>query len=290
MKQDVAHAKAFEEPAAGTGAVDATVRPAATTADHTGVTQVRASWAVPVAGGPSVDDNSISERLYRLFEIVVVLIGLIVTIPFMLLEALLIRLDSPGKPLFQQPRMGRSAILPGRDLKHRADLREPAGGYGPDVLYYVPRPFRFLKFRTMYIDARERFPELYSYSFRPDEFRRLFFKNDADPRVTRVGRYLRRLTIDELPNLWCVLIGDMRLVGPRPEIPEVLTYYSPEDMYKFSVKPGITGLAQISGRGLLSWGETLKWDLEYVRTRTIWLDLKIICKTLWLVVARHGAF
>jgi len=108
--------------------------------------------------------------------------------------------------------------------------------------------------------------------------------------VTRIGRVLRTLSVDELPNLWSVLIGDMRLVGPRPEAPEVLRYYSFEEMYKFAVKPGITGLAQINGRGLLNWGETLAFDLEYVRTRTVMLDLKILAITLKQVLSRHGAF
>ena len=251
---------------------------------------VLAVWAVPVAGCPLIDDARLGERLYRIFEIVVSLIGLAASIPFMLLQGLIIRLDSPGAPLFVQRRMGQSAMAHGRDLKNRSDVRKPEEGFDPNALYYVPRTFRFLKFRTMYHDARTRFPELYKYSYRPEEFRAQCFKKDADPRVTRIGRYLRRLTIDELPNLWSVLIGDMRLVGPRPEIPEVVCYYRPEDMYKFSVKPGITGLAQINGRGLLNWGETLAWDLEYVRVRTVRLDLKIICKTLWLVVSRHGAF
>ena len=102
---------------------------------------------------------------------------------------------------------------------------------------------------------------------------------------------LRKLTLDELPNLWCVLVGDMRLVGPRPELPEIPQYYETADeMYKFACKPGITGLAQINGRGLLNWGETLAWDLEYVRTRSIRLDLKIIFLTLWYVIVRRGAF
>jgi lipopolysaccharide/colanic/teichoic acid biosynthesis glycosyltransferase len=101
---------------------------------------------------------------------------------------------------------------------------------------------------------------------------------------------LRTLSVDELPNLWSVLIGDMRLVGPRPEAPEVLQYYTPEEMIKFTLKPGITGLAQVGGRGLLNWGETLALDLQYVRTRSIALDLKIILLTIKRVVTRDGAF
>ena len=101
---------------------------------------------------------------------------------------------------------------------------------------------------------------------------------------------LRKLSIDELPNLWSVVKGDMALVGPRPEAPEVLQYYTPEEMVKFTLKPGITGLAQIRGRGLLDWGETIALDLEYLQNRSVLLDLKIIILTILRVITRHGAF
>ena len=139
-------------------------------------------------------------------------------------------------------------------------------------------------------DARTRFPQMYAYQYAPGEFHGQYPTLRNDPRVTRVGRVLRKLSVDELPNLWSVLVGDMRLVGPRPEAPEVLQYYTPDEMYKFVCKPGITGLAQINGRGLLNWGETLAWDLRYVRTRSVGLDFKIIFKTLMHVIARKGAF
>jgi lipopolysaccharide/colanic/teichoic acid biosynthesis glycosyltransferase len=209
----------------------------------------------------------------------------------MLIEGILIRLDSEGPALFVQHRVGQSKIVPGSELENRTDVRIAPPGVDPKAAYYVPATFRFVKFRTMYHDARQRFPELYDYTFRKEKFHESFTKTPAiDPRITRLGGVLRRLTLDELPNFWSVLMGDVRLVGPRPEHPEVIHAYSPEEMYKFVVKPGITGLAQINGRGMLSRGETIKWDLEYVRKRTIWLDLKIICKTLWLVIGRRGAF
>src|SRR5262249_5322516 len=163
----------------------------------------------------------------------------------------------PGPALFFQKRVARSAMMRGRDLAGRADLIAPPSGYEPDALYYVPNYFRFIKFRTMYHDAKSRFPELYEYKFAPDDFQSRYFKNEDDPRVTRIGQILRKLTVDELPNLWCVLVGDMGLVGPRPELPEIPQNYTPDQMYKFTCRPGITGLAQINGRGLLNWGETL---------------------------------
>lgn len=246
-------------------------------------------YAVPVQSRAN-GSSWLLEGAYRVFEFVAALILLILLMPVMLLEALLIRLDSPGPALFSQPRVAKSKIVHARDLKGIAGLRPPPDGYDPDGYYYVPQTFRFLKFRTMFHDAKQRFPELYEYQRNPRTFHHMRFKTDADPRVTRLGQLLRRTTLDELPNLWCVLMGTMRLVGPRPELPELPQNYTPAEMYKFSVKPGVTGLAQINGRGLLSWGETLAWDLHYVQTRTVWLDLKIIGVTAWYVLMRRGAF
>ena len=245
--------------------------------------------AVPVCDVVS-SSGRVAEALYRSFEILVAVIGLTLALPVMLLEALLIWWDSPGQILFFHQRPGRSVMMHGRDLAGRADLIPPPGGYEPDTLYYVPSYFWLVKFRTMYHDARSRWPEMYAYKFEPEEFHRQHTTHKFDPRVTRVGALLRKLSVDELPNLWCVLVGDLRLVGPRPEAPEVLQYYTPQEMYKLACKPGITGLAQINGRGLLNWGEVLAWDLQYVRTRSVWLDLKIILTTIKYVIIRHGAF
>jgi lipopolysaccharide/colanic/teichoic acid biosynthesis glycosyltransferase len=245
--------------------------------------------AVPVYDVVS-SSGWLADALYRSLEVLIALVGLTLGLPVMLAEALLIRWDSPGPILFFHQRPGRSVMVRGRDLAGRTDLIPPPGGYEPDQLYYVPSYFRLVKFRTMYHDARNRWPELYAYKFVPEEFHRQNTTHIFDPRVTRVGRILRQLSVDELPNLWCVLVGDMRLVGPRPEAPEVLQYYTPQEMYKFACKPGITGLAQINGRGLLKWGEVLTWDLRYVRTRSVALDLKIIFTTIKYVLLRHGAF
>ena len=231
-----------------------------------------------------------AQRAYRAFEIAIASAGLIVGLPFMLIMAILIRLDSPGPVLFRHRRPARAVRLRGRDLGTRVDLIPPRDGYEAGALYYVPAYFTLIKFRTMYHDARNRFPEYYAYQYSFDTFHSQFPTILDDPRVTRVGRILRKLSLDELPNLWSVIVGDMSLVGPRPEAPEVLQYYSPEEMTKFTLKPGITGLAQISGRGLLNWGETIALDLEYVRTRSIALDLKIILLTVKRVLTRHGAF
>ena len=111
-----------------------------------------------------------------------------------------------------------------------------------------------------------------------------------DPRVTRVGRWLRRTSLDELPNFINVLKGDMSLVGPRPDIAENIRYYYPGEMKKLSVKPGVTGLAQVRGRGFLAFHAINAYDVEYVDRRTLWMDVRILAETVFLVVTRHGAF
>ncbi len=179
----------------------------------------------------------------------------------MLVVALVVRLDSPGPILFWQWRVGRGGRL-----------------------------FRFVKFRTFHADARRRFPHLYEYRYTPEEIEELFFKVPGDPRTTRAGGWLRRTTLDELPNFWNVLTGDMALVGPRPEIPEMLPYYREEHLIKFLVRPGITGLAQISGRGRLRFFETAELDAEYVRNRAPWFDFRILARTLSLILRQDGAF
>jgi lipopolysaccharide/colanic/teichoic acid biosynthesis glycosyltransferase len=194
-------------------------------------------------------------------EIAVAAIVLILTAPILAFMWLWIRLDSPGNPVFRQNRLARGGKL-----------------------------FRFTKFRTLYADAHRRFPELYAYRYEPDELDALILKCNDDPRVTRAGRRLRPSSLDELPNFWHVLTGEMALVGPRPEIPEMLPYYTDEELMKFSVRPGITGLAQCSGRGELTFREGLKLDVEYVRNRSFWLDLQIMYWTVVAVLQRRGAF
>jgi lipopolysaccharide/colanic/teichoic acid biosynthesis glycosyltransferase len=199
--------------------------------------------------------------LWRVFEVVVGAAALILTFPIMLLLGILIRRGTPGPALFHQPRIGVNG-----------------------------RIFRFVKFRTLYADARQRFPELYAYRYTGDELQNLKFKIVNDPRVTPQGRWMRTTTLDELPNFWNVVCGHMALVGPRPEIPEMLPYYKGIMLRKFSVRPGITGLAQISGRGRLGFYETADLDVEYVMNRSIMLDLKIIALTLYKLITRDGAF
>lgn len=230
-----------------------------------------------------------AEALYRLFEIALAAIGLVISLPLMVAAAIMIRFNSPGPALFRHKRPARSVRLRGCELEGRPDLIPPPGGYDPEALYYVPAYFTLVKFRTMHNDAWIRFPTYFPAAYAREDFRRQVPHVENDPRITRVGRVLRKLSVDELPNLWSVLVGDMRLVGPRPEALEVLKYHTPEELVRFTCKPGITGLAQISGRKLLTWGETLALDMEYVRTRSVAMDLKIILLTIKQVVMAHGA-
>ena len=185
---------------------------------------------------------------------------IILTSPAMALLWIAVRLDSRGPAIFRQERVGRDG-----------------------------RIFRFYKFRTMYVDARERYPDLYAYDYSPEDVETMFFKLPHDPRLTRLGKRLRRTSLDELPNLFCVLLGRMTLVGPRPEIPEMVPYYSDDQLTKFSVKPGLTGLAQVSGRNILRFQETIAADLAYVETRGFLRDLWILLRTFKAVVLMMGA-
>jgi lipopolysaccharide/colanic/teichoic acid biosynthesis glycosyltransferase len=197
----------------------------------------------------------------RLVEIVIASCALLFALPVMLVVAVIIKLGTPGPVLFVQERVGRGGRL-----------------------------FRFVKFRTLYDDARARWPELYSYRYTEHELRELKFKVPNDPRVTPQGLWLRKSTLDELPNFWNVLTGDMALVGPRPEIPEMLPYYQGDMLLKFSTRPGITGLAQISGRGRLGFYETVALDVDYVRRRSLATDVRIVLMTVRKMVTGDGAF
>lgn len=226
----------------------------------------------------------------RCVDICISSLALLVFMPVMLLIALIIRLDSPGPVLFFQKRVARSRFISGRELMADPSFQVLSGNVDPERNYWVPRTFHFLKFRTMYADARIRFPHLYDYRMTSEQIERFQFKVENDPRVSRAGRWLRASTLDELPNFWNVLTGEMRLAGPRPEIPEMLPNYRPEQMAKFTVKPGVSGLAQINGRGRLTFQKTVSYDLEYIRTRSFLMDLSIIAKTLLKVFKRNGAF
>lgn len=224
-----------------------------------------------------------SDGVRRAVDFLAALMGLALSLPIMLVLAILVRMDSPGPALFWQVRVGRNR------RRHR---QEGSTYHGPERRgrNYGGKPFWFVKFRTMYVDARERFPELYKYQYRRDDLPNLRFKQEDDPRHTPLGRWLRKTSLDELPNFWNVLAGSMTLVGPRPDIPEMVQYYRPEQMRIFDVKPGLTGYAQVSGRCSLKFVETKSLDLQYVRERSLRSDVKVLVQTFTSVLTAKGAF
>lgn len=182
----------------------------------------------------------------RLLDLTLCLLSLPVTLPLMGIGFLLVRLSSPGPVFFLQWRAGLEG-----------------------------RPFRLFKLRTMYTNA----PDLRN----PDGSA---FTGEPDPRVTPIGRYLRKTSLDELPQLLNVLCGHMSLVGPRPDQVDQLRYYTERERRKLAVKPGITGLAQISGRNRIPWKRRKELDLEYVNRQSLLLDLNILLKTAPYVLRR----
>ncbi len=220
-------------------------------------------------------------------DITVSVVVLLLTLPLMLVIAAIIRLDSPGPALFWQTRMTRCRR--GSAYVHSTTAADTAGSCRRNQ-HMVGRPFRFVKFRTMHVNARERFPELYAYDYSSEEIQHVKFKVTDDPRVTRVGRFLRKTTLDELPNFWNVLTGEMTLCGPRPEIPEMSRYYTAHQLNKFQVLSGVTGPAQVSGRGELSFQNTADMDADYALSRSLKGDLVILWKTVAAVIFRKGAF
>lgn len=247
----------------------------------------------------TVHEHPIQAVVRRVLDLVLASAALVVFSPIMLAIAIAIRVDSPGPILFRHVRIGRNRRRRTAARAQPEKRKRNSGG----------KPFVFYKYRTMYADARERFPELYRYNYTTEELAVLpikvlvgkkgavkEFSNGPrpelmdDPRVTHIGKWLRRTSLDELPNFINVLKGEMSLVGPRPDIADNVVYYYPGEMKKFSVKPGITGLAQVRGRGFLPFHDINAYDVEYVDKRSLWLDMKILVETAVYVVGRHGAY
>jgi lipopolysaccharide/colanic/teichoic acid biosynthesis glycosyltransferase len=236
--------------------------------------------------------------LKRVLDIIFSVMVLILTFPLMVLIGIVIRMDSPGSAVFKHKRIGinRRNVL---KLRNNKLERRKNNGFG--------RPFTLYKFRTMYADARDRFPDLYRYDYSEEQLYSLPMKVllaepgsggngngnkmlGNDPRITPMGRWLRRTSLDELPNFISVIKGDMSIVGPRPDIPDNVPNYKLEHMEKFNIKPGVTGFAQVMGRGTLSFHQTNEHDVEYVKNVSFWLDIKIILKTIWVTVTGAGAY
>jgi Undecaprenyl-phosphate galactose phosphotransferase WbaP len=197
----------------------------------------------------------------RVMDVFLVLFGGLIAVPFMSLIALLIKIDSRGRIFYSQSRVGH---------------------YG--------KPIRVWKFRTMVENADQ---ILYDYLKENPGLQAEWDKTHklkGDPRITRVGNILRKLSLDELPQIWNILRGDMSLVGPRPIVTDEIHHYREKfELYKY-VLPGMTGLWQVSGRNNTTYEQRVNMDSYYVQNWSIWLDIYILIKTVWVVISRDGAY
>lgn len=193
----------------------------------------------------------------RALDIVVSFFLLLVFFPFFILIGLLIRLFD-GNPIFY--------------------VSKRVGLWGKEFLFF--------KFRTMEIDADKKIEALKQYSDFPES---ITFKMKHDPRTTKLGRCLRKLSLDELPQLWCVLKGDMSLVGPRPPLPSEVALYNLEQRGRLDVKPGLTCIWQVGGRSNIPFDRQVKMDKQYIESQSFLLDLKLLLKTIPVVLFGRGA-
>lgn len=193
----------------------------------------------------------------RVIDIVGSLCGIILLSPIFLIVAILIKLEDPkGKVFFSQERNGQ-----------------------------YPKTFKMYKFRSMVHNAEELLKDLMD---RNEQSGPVFKIND-DPRITKVGKFIRKTSIDELPQLFNVLKGDMSLVGPRPPIPHEVEQYNSYQMQRLAVKPGLTCIWQVSGRNNIGFDEWVEMDIEYIKTRNLWLDIKLIFKTVGALFGDENA-
>ncbi len=212
---------------------------------------------VPVVGVRQGALGQSALLIKRILDLTVSIVGLLFGWPLLLLIALLIRLDSPGPVIFTQTRIGKNGI-----------------------------PFTIYKFRTMRQGADAEKTQLMAQNEGEDRL----FKIKDDPRVTRMGRFLRKTSMDEIPQVWNVLRGEMSIVGPRPQVPSEVELYLEWHRHRLDVLPGITGMWQVSGRSELGFDEMALLDIWYVENWTPWLDIKIILKTIGVALAAKGAY
>lgn len=212
---------------------------------------------VPVASFTAKEMSITSQFFKRIFDIIVSFFGTILSLPIILIIAVPLLIESRGPLIFKQPRMGKNG-----------------------------RIFYIYKLRSMYVDAEERKKEL----MKENEMDGLMFKMSEDPRITKVGRFIRKTSIDELPQFWNVLKGDMSLIGTRPPTVDEFEQYQSHHKRRLSIKPGITGMWQVSGRSdIQNFEEIVNLDCEYIDNWSPALDLKILFKTIKVVLKGSGA-
>ena len=236
------------------------------------------TWQFPsrIAVSAEETENNLYFACKRGMDVILACLLLILLSPLLLLIAILIKLDSPGPVIFSQERVGSQRQWLGR------------------TSLWVIRNFRMLKFRSMYQNADPAVHEAYIRDFvegraRPSEQSDGKFKLTNDPRVTRVGRILRKFSLDELLQLVNVLKGDMSLVGPRPHPVDEVNHYELHHYRRLDVKPGITGLWQITARNCPSFELNMHLDLTYIENWSLRLDLGILARTVRVLFAPEGA-
>ena len=205
----------------------------------------------------SFKEKKTYEFFKRSFDIVCSFLALVLLSPILLITAVAIKIDDGGPVIFAQTRIGKDGKI-----------------------------FRMYKFRSMCVDAERKIKELQD----KNESDGLAFKMEHDPRITRVGRFIRKTSIDELPQLINILIGDMSIVGPRPPLGYEVYYYNEYQMQRLLVKPGLTCYWQCSGRSDVSFDEWMDMDIKYIKERGFWRDIAIILKTVPAVLFRKGAY
>ncbi|MDF2672182.1 MAG: sugar transferase [Clostridiales bacterium] len=205
----------------------------------------------------SINGKGFQLAVKKIFDKVVSALLLILLSPILLILVIWIKLDSEGEAVFKQTRVGTNG-----------------------------HPFTIYKFRTMVKNA----DKLFNKKVDRDSLGEFVFQEKDDPRITKSGKFLRKTSLDELPQLINIIKGDMSLIGPRPEIPAIADLYSEYEKIRLMVKPGVSGLAQVNGRGDLELAKTIAYDVRYVKEFSLWLDLKILFKTFKVVILGEGAY
>ncbi len=228
------------------------------------------------AAGSTLPERSFYFTAKRILDVAITTVALIFLAPVMIVIALAIRLESPGPVFFRQKRVG-------------ARLKREGG-----TLRWEVAPFNMIKFRSMVQNADPKLHQAHVQAFVSGQLPATStagakFKLKADPRVTRVGRILRRTSLDELPQLFNVLRGEMSLVGPRPVPTYEVDHYQGWHHERLKALPGITGLWQVEGRCELCFDDMVRLDIRYARSQSLWLDLKIMVLTIPAVLSGRGA-
>jgi lipopolysaccharide/colanic/teichoic acid biosynthesis glycosyltransferase len=216
----------------------------------------------------------------RLMDIVITSLLLVILSPLLLLICMAILIYSPGPIFFLQERVGARRVLRGKNT------------------YWRKETFFCYKFRTMKVNADSSIHQAYVQALIQNDTEKMSaLQGEAtevrklvkDPRVTRPGKLLRKLSLDELPQFWNVLRGDMSLVGPRPAIPYEVVMYKPWHNHRLQAQPGITGLQQVTARSAEDFDQQVRLDIDYIENQSIWLDIMIILKTPFVILSTRGA-